>query len=91
MEIIFATDGQGRCVYDEAIDLTTLGKLAIQRGSHVEPDEAGQWWADLAPVSGPCLGPFEHRSQALSAEREWLEHEWLQPSTDQAGQRVEHG
>ena len=48
MEIIFAANGQGRCVYDEAIDLTTLGKLAIQRGSHVEPDEAGTM------VGRPC-------------------------------------
>jgi hypothetical protein len=37
----------------------------------------GRWWADLGPVSGPKLGPFDRRSQALEAEREWLEASWL--------------
>ncbi len=26
------------------------------------------------------LGPFDHRSQALAAERKWLEEYWLTPS-----------
>ena len=43
MEIIITTGGQGRCVYDEAIDLTSLGRIAIQRASHVEPDADGHW------------------------------------------------
>jgi len=86
MDIIVTATGQGRCVYDETIDLTTLGELTIRRGSHVEPDEAGQWWADLSPVDGPRLGPFERRSQALDAERVWLESSWLTAASDrQAG------
>ena len=64
--------GQVQCVYGEAIDLTTLGVVMTQRASHVEPDNSGNWWADLAPVSGPCLGPFRHRSEALQAEAAWL-------------------
>ncbi|QDU59575.1 hypothetical protein Pan216_04050 [Planctomycetes bacterium Pan216] len=28
---------------------------------------------DLSPVRGPILGPFASRSEALGAEREWLE------------------
>ena len=35
-------------------------------------DDAGRWLADLSPVSGPLLGPFCLRSQALAAEQEWL-------------------
>ena len=86
MEIIITAAGQARCVYGETIDLATLGKLEIQRGSHVEPDEAGQWWADLSPVDGPRLGPFDCRSQALDAERDWLEANWLTSApTCQAG------
>ena len=52
------------------------GRLTIARGSHVEPTEAGDWTADLSPVGGPLLG--------LSAEREWLELNWLGhgPNTD---------
>ncbi len=77
MKIIIAGDGTLRCLYDEALDLDQLGSLTIRRGSHVEPDEQGRWWADLAPVQGPRLGPFSRRSQALDAEREWLETHWL--------------
>ena len=77
MEIIITATGQGRCVYAEAIDLTSLGHIAIQRASHVEPDADGHWLADLSPVDGPMLGPFERRSNALDAERRWLEKNWL--------------
>ena len=48
-------------------------RLDIRRASHVEPDEEGLWWADLAPMNGPTLGPFGRRSAVLAAEREWLE------------------
>lgn len=77
MQLLIAPDGTLRCLYEEAIDLAALGSLQIQRGSHVEPDDAGQWWADMSPVSGPKLGPFTRRSQALDAERAWLESNWL--------------
>lgn len=86
MNIVIRPDGSLRCVYDELIDLNVLGQLEIQRGSHVEPDEAGQWWAELSPVDGPRLGPFGRRSQALDAERVWLESSWLTAASDrQAG------
>lgn len=67
-------DGQLRCVYDDALQpLLGLGSLTLTRASHVEPDAAGQWWADLAPVGGPKLGPFTLRAAALEVEREWLQ------------------
>ncbi|MEX2213646.1 MAG: hypothetical protein WD768_05935 [Phycisphaeraceae bacterium] len=72
MELIVDTGGGVRCIYDEAIDLAALGQLHITRASHVEPDEHGLWWADMSPVGGAKLGPFEKRSEALAAEREWL-------------------
>jgi hypothetical protein len=65
-----------RGVYVEAIDLSTLGPLNIRRASHVEPDAEGRWWAELAPVGGPKLGPFGRRSEALTAELTWLEDHW---------------
>ena len=68
MELIIETSGQARCIYGEAIDLSQLGKLTIRRGSHVEPDQQGQWLFDLSPVAGPTLGPFDSRSAALTAE-----------------------
>lgn len=64
--------GAIRCLYDETIALGKLGRVAIERASHVEPDDVGAWWADLAPVSGPRLGPYARRSDALAAEVGWL-------------------
>lgn len=77
MQLIVAADGQVRAIYDEAIDLATLGPPAITRASHVEPDGSGRWHADLGPVGGPVLGPFARRGEALAAEVAWLERHWL--------------
>jgi len=72
MELVIDTGGTIRCVYSEMIDLAELGKLTIKRASHVEPDTSGGWWADMAPVHGPKLGPFKVRSEALDAELRWI-------------------
>lgn len=77
MQIVIQTSGQVRCVYDEVIDLSSIGRLTIQRGSHVEPTPDGEWIADLHPVDGPKLGPFRTRSEALAAEVAWLQTSWL--------------
>ncbi|MBM4072690.1 MAG: hypothetical protein FJ271_27755 [Planctomycetes bacterium] len=77
MLLIVDPGGAVRCLYDEAIDLSALGTPKIDRASHVEPDADGRWWADLWPVEGPRLGPFDARSLALTAERAWLETHWL--------------
>jgi hypothetical protein len=86
MQLRIDPNGTVCCVYGETIDLALLGALTIRRASHVEPDEAGQWWADLLPVRGPVLGPFPSRGLALQAELVWLEAHWLnrrsaQPTT----------
>jgi len=73
MQLLIDRQGVVRCVYDEALDLSCLGLVSIRRASHVEPDEVGHWWADLGPLAGPKLGPFQRRSQALAAESQWLE------------------
>ena len=73
MQLVVDSAGIVRCVYDETIDLSSLGSPRIARASHVEPDAQGLWHADLSPVDGPILGPFAHRSEALVAERCWLE------------------
>ena len=77
VQIIIAPGGAVRCIYSEALNLAVLGSLAITRASHVEPDQQGRWLVDLSPVSGPTLGPFTHRSEALAAELSWLETNWL--------------
>ena len=77
MQLVIDPTGQVRCIYSEVIDLTALGQVSICRASHVEPDEAGQWWVDLSPVAGPRLGPFTRRAEALATEIDWLERNWL--------------
>ena len=87
MQLVIHTDGSVRCLYDERLSLGSLGTFQIRRGSHVEPDAVGQWQADLALVGGPRLGPFALRSQALEAERRWLEKHWL---VDDRGLSADH-
>lgn len=82
MQIIVTGGGNVRGVYDETIDLSSIGTLDIQRGSHVEPNQEGQWTADLSPVGGPTLGPFDTRSEALAAEVSWLHEHWLTSHVD---------
>jgi hypothetical protein len=77
MQLVVSPSGRVRAIYSELIDLSSLGRPDITRASHVEPDGAGRWHADLRPVGGPVLGPYPLRSQALEAEVAWLEAHWL--------------
>ena len=77
--------GGGRCLYDEALNLSSLGSLQIERASHVEPDAAGRWFVDLSPVGGPVLGPYATRSFALEVEAGGVER---QPAVVQAAHHV---
>lgn len=88
-EIVVALDGTLRCLYTEEVDLRTFGRLEIRRASQVEPTADGAWQVDLTPVTGPVLGPFERRSQALEAESRWLSEHWLRKEEhhDQAEER----
>jgi hypothetical protein len=80
MELVIHANGTVRTIYDETIQLASLGVVVIRRASHVEPATDGHWMADLAPVCGPQLGPFAHRSEALDAEHQWLLRHWLMSS-----------
>jgi len=72
--LVVRPNGHVRCLYDETFDLASIGALHIRRASRVEPDSSGRWWTDLSPAGGPVLGPYPLRSEALTAERQWLEH-----------------
>ena len=77
MDVVIKPDGSVHCIYGETLPLARLGKLHITRASHVEPGADGKWVADLSPVGGPTLGPFDLRSSALVAEVDWLKTNWL--------------
>lgn len=69
-------DGTVTCVYSEGADLVgfmrRLGESNIRRASHVEPTSDNRWTADMGPMGGPVLGPYDLRSEALTAETDWL-------------------
>jgi hypothetical protein len=75
-EIFIYPDGTIRFIYDDKLrPLLEEGKSDIRRASHVEPEyEAGEWlwYADLSPVSGPKIGPYQTRDGAIAAEIDWL-------------------
>jgi len=71
MTLTVAPDGTTRCLYTEDLPLDTLGKVAIHRASHVEPDGIEFWYAQI--IYGPTLGPYDFRSEALAAEIDYLE------------------
>lgn len=65
--------GDVRLIYDDelAVVARALGTVSIRRASHVEWLGDG-WYADLSPMNGETLGPFDTRGAALAAERDWL-------------------
>jgi hypothetical protein len=79
MDLVIDPAGLVRAIYSEEINLAGFGPSVIERASHVEPDRDGRWHADLSPVGGPALGPFDYRSDALQAEHAWLLAHWLVP------------
>jgi hypothetical protein len=64
-------------MYAEDNDPAKLGTALISRASHVEPDSQGRWSVDLGPVTDPLLRPFNRQSEALAAELDCLEDNWL--------------
>jgi len=70
MELLISRAGNVKAIYSEVLDLRALGSQQISRVSHVEPDPQGRWFAQI--IDGPVLGPFEKRSEAITAEVSWL-------------------
>ncbi|QDT16549.1 hypothetical protein [Alienimonas californiensis] len=78
-ELFVRPDGVAQGLYGELIDADALGAASVVRASHVEPAPGGGWTADLSPSGGPALGPFPLRSEALTAEADWLTRHRLTP------------
>ena len=75
--LIIDLEGNFRFIHDDELSgLFEEGEVTIQRASDVEP-EGTDWWADLARVNGPRLGPFAKRQEALNAEVAWLNEHHL--------------
>ena len=80
-ELVVAPHGTVRMIYNELVEPHAWGTPTIERGSHVEHDQNGFWWADLEPSNGPKLGPYANRSRAIAVEIAWLKQFWLEPDS----------
>jgi hypothetical protein len=61
---------------DDLVALLDEGDSTVRRVSHVEPscvEGKHGWTADMSPVDGPMLGPYDTRAEALAAEVAWLQ------------------
>jgi len=72
VQLVIKPTGVLISIYDDSFDYGAFGRPQIRRASHVEPDRQGHWSADLSPVDGPILGPFDKRQEAINAELEYL-------------------
>lgn len=75
-ELIIHIDDAGGIQFvwtDAARELLSLGTATISRASHVEPTADCRWTADLAPIGGDVLGPFDTQEEALRAEIDEVE------------------
>jgi hypothetical protein len=73
VDVIIEADGTIRFIHHDALSgLLEHGEAKIVRASNVEPTEDARWTADMGPSSGPVLGPFKTRGEALAAEVQWL-------------------
>jgi len=71
--IAIGADGVATMVYDDLhAEFMKQGGVSVCRASHVEPVPYGRWTADMSPVGGPLLGPFDLRADALRAEIQYL-------------------
>lgn len=78
--IVVRPNGTVEFIYtDELRPFFNEGQGFISRASHVEPEPTSpnRWWADMSPVEGPQLGPFETRQEALDAEVIYLNNHVL--------------
>ena len=72
--IIFTPDGSGHALYTEAVELASIGVLAIQRATNVEYDNNTQYWRVRDPT-GFALFNSSSRQECLDWERQYLDSE----------------
>lgn len=86
LTVYIRPDGTMQFIYSDA--LSPLMQQALEkrilRVSHAEPDDEGNWRADLSPIGGPVSPPFALRQDALNWEIAWLEQH-LETHTITAG------
>jgi len=74
-DIVFGTDGRGRCLYTERVDLAAVGDLAVARATVVEYDNGRGLWGVRPADGGPLLFRHASREACLAWERQHLQTE----------------
>lgn len=67
--LTFGADGRGHCLYTEAIDLQSIGTLAVVRAMTIEFNPATQQW-DVTDTGGAILFSDASRSRCLAWEHQ---------------------
>ena len=78
--ITFNPAGTGQCLYTEAIELSKIGGLTVERASNIEFDNNRQVWR-VMDMRGNHLHEGISRQACLDWEREHLEEYELQQMT----------
>ena len=73
MVVTFTPDGSGHTLYSEAIDLTTIGRLKVERATRIEYDGKSQCWKVYAIRGRKALYHSPSREVCLAWEKEYLE------------------
>lgn len=69
--VVLTPDGAGHALYDERIDLSTLGPLHIERATTVEFDERAQCWR-VRDREGFAMFNSPSRQACLEWERKYF-------------------
>lgn len=86
-------DGTIEFIYDDDLKgfIDDNKEKKVFRASHVEPNENGDWYADLSPINGPKLTGFKTRQAALNAEVAWIQNNYLRQNNENISVRVDEG
>jgi hypothetical protein len=69
VEMIFDEEGMIHSLYHECIPLNLLGKITVERASHIEFDSQVQLWQVLTPNKNTVLYENDSRDNCLLWER----------------------
>lgn len=75
--LINIKEGHIKHIYNEAIDLSSIGDMQIKRASVVDPENNGMWSVDLSLSGGKKIEGFVKRSDALKYEIDYIEQNIL--------------
>ena len=93
MVLVLTPDGTGHALYDERIDLNTLGPLHIERATTIDFDDRAQYWR-VRDREGFALFNSPSRQACLDWERKYFSDPYRlleRIQTDRTEQSTEGG